>query len=205
MFFRRIKKWLIWVPGMIILLAIAVFSYGYIKKIPEIYGIIHPNAFQGEETSEPYISNRSDKENVHQLSVETNKTLLEATMKLERYYSKCGHTLDEEDSMESRYIGKTQDELIALFPNWQLKRFTPEQVVLHMQLDAYCPDHYLIKEEDGYLVIFRSDKNTGIPLIVEAMEVSFENLNEETINEIKEGIIVDSIEGVEQLLENWGS
>ena len=205
MFFRRNRKWLIWVPGMILLLAIAVFSYGYIKKFPEIYGRIHPNAFQGEETSDPYISNLLEKEKAHQLSVETNKTLLEATMKLERYYSKCGHTLDEEDSMESRYIGKTEDDLIKLFPKWQLKRFTPEQVVLRMELDAYCPDHYLVKEEDGYLVIFRSDKDTGIPLIVEAIEVSLEHLNQETLDEIKEGVIVDSIEGVEQLLENWGS
>lgn len=205
MFFRRNRKWLIWVPGMILLLAIAVFSYGYIKKFPEIYGRIHPNAYQGEETSDLYISNKSDKDKAHQLSVETNKTLLEATMKLERFYSKCGHTLYEEDSMERRYIGKTEDELTALFPNWQLKRFDPEQVVLHMELDAYCPDHYLIKEEDGYLVIFRSDKDTGLPLIVEAMEVSLEHLNQEALDEIKEGVIVDSIEGVEPLLENWGS
>ncbi len=205
MFIRRKRKWLIWVPGMILLLAIAMFSYGYIKKIPEIYGRFHPNALQGEETSDPHISNQLDKETAHQLSVETNKTLLEASMKLERYYSKCGHTLDEEESMESHYIGKTENELIKLFPKWQLKKFTPEQVILRMELDAYCPDHYLIKEEDGYIVIFRSDKDTGIPLIVEAMEVSLEHLNQETLDEIKIGIVVDSIEGVEQVLENWGS
>jgi hypothetical protein len=202
-FFRRYRKWLIWVPGMILLLAIAVFSYGYIKKIPQIYGIIYPNTLLGEETDDPYTGSNTDK--TDKLVVETNKTLLEATMKLERYYIKCGHTLDEEHPLESRYIGKTEDELGALFPKWQIKRFTPEQVVLRMELDAYCPDHYLIKEEDGYLVIFRSDKDTGIPLIVEAMEISLEQLSQETIEEMKEGIVVDSIEGVEQVLENWGS
>ncbi len=205
MFFRVLRKRIIWVIGMILLLTIAVFSYGYIKKIPNIYDRIHPNVSLAEETSDPHIGRNTDKEIAHMLSVETNITILESTMKLERFYLSCGHTLDEEHPIESCYIGKTEEELHTLFPKWQVKRFVPEQVVLRMEISGYCPDHYIIREEDGYLIIFRADKDTGIPLVVEALEISLDQLSTELQKQIREGIVVDNMEAVEQLLENWES
>lgn len=204
-FFLRLKKWILWVSGIILLLAAAVFSYAYINKTPGIYGRIHPNSSPEAEMSESYINKNLDQEKTHLLSMEATKTISETTMKLERFYTSCGHTYVEEYPMENRYIGKTKEELQTLFPNWHLKSFTSEQVVFRMELNGYCPDHYIIKGDEGYLVILRSDKNTGIPLIVEVMKIPIERLSSEMQEQIIEGIVVDSIEAVEQLLENWES
>ena len=203
MFFQRLRRWMLWVPGMIILLAVVVFSYGYIKKIPEIYGILYPNA-SAREADE----SKDNKEVIgksNPLILVAAKTVTGGTLKLERFYSDCGHTFVEEHPMEGRYIGKTEVEFSALFPLWQLKAFTSDQAKLWMEIKGYCPDHYLIREEDGYLLILRSDKDTGIPLIVESIEISLDSMSNDLIEQIREGIVLDSIEEVELLLENLES
>jgi len=196
---------MIMVPGLIVILAVMVLSYGYIKRLPAIYDKIYKDNPIAEETNETREDNNKVVDEALPHSIEVLKTITKATMKIERHYSSCNHILAEEYPMESRYVGKTKEELASMFPDWHLKIFSPEQVVFRVDINSYCPDHYIIKSEDEYLVIFRSDKDTGIPLAVEAMEYDFDRLTTEIQEKVSEGIVVDSIEEVEQLLENWGS
>ena len=107
--------------------------------------------------------------------------------------------------MENRYAGKTQEELASAFPNWDLKYFATDKVVFRIEIESFCPDHYIIKEEDGLLVIFRPDKDTGLLLVLEVTNIPIERLSPEIQEQMAGGIVVDSIEEVEQLLENWES
>ena len=92
-----------------------------------------------------------------------------------------------------------------MFPGWQLVTFSAERAVFHITIDGYCPDHYIVKHEDGMVVIYRPDMDTGIPLVVEATDIPYDRLSPEVKQELQEGIVVYGIEGVENLLENWGS
>lgn len=204
MFFRKFRKAILLVCSLVLLLAAAVLSYGYLKGIPIIYDIFHPDDTKGELTELQHTSDEEIKAN-QPLVVEAIKIETDSTMVLERYYKSCGHSLTEEHPMESRYIGKTEEELAELFSDWKLKSFTPEKVVFSIEIASYCPDHYIIKQEDGLVVIFRPDKDTGLLLVLEATNIPYERLSPEIQQELVKGIVVDSIEGVEQLIENWGS
>ncbi|HHU77441.1 MAG TPA: hypothetical protein GXZ29_00950, partial [Clostridiales bacterium] len=63
----------------------------------------------------------------------------------------------------------------------------------------------MIKEENGFLVIFRPDKDTGIMLIVEATNIRLERLDSRLQEQLAQGIVVDGIEGVELFMENLES
>ncbi|HHU48989.1 MAG: hypothetical protein ACOYEH_05185 [Caldicoprobacterales bacterium] len=205
MFFQKLIKVLIVVCSLAFLLVAGVFSYGYLKRVPEIYGIFHPVDPKGELTDELQHTNRKKPNDNYPLAVETSKTGADSMMVLERFYNSCGHVLIEEHPMESRYTGKTQEELAAIFPEWKVKRFSAEKVVFLIEIDSYCPDHYIIKQEEGLLVIFRPDKDTGLLLVAEATNIPYDQLSPEMQERLAEGIVVDSIEGVEQLIEDWGS
>jgi hypothetical protein len=203
-FFHKFKKAIILVPSLAILLAVTVFSYGYIKRIPEIYGFFHRHDSKGELTELKY-DNHEELNHAQPHALETIKIATDSTMVLERFYTTCGHFLTEEHPMETRYIGKTEQELAAIFPDWRLQRFTPDKVVFSIEIDSYCPDHYIVKQENGLVVIFRPDKDTGLLLVLEATNIPYERLSPDVQLKLVEGIVVDSIEGVEQLIENWGS
>jgi hypothetical protein len=40
-----------------------------------------------------------------------------------------------------------------------ITEFSPSRVLLTKELDGSCPDHYLIKEKDGYVAVFQSIEN----------------------------------------------
>ena len=107
--------------------------------------------------------------------------------------------------MEKRFIGKTRSEIAQAFPDWQLKDFSPERVLLSTKINSYCPDHYIIREEDGFLVIFRADKDTGYMIAVEATNIPIDRLSQELQEQVSKGMVLDSIEAVEQLMEDWES
>jgi hypothetical protein len=207
-FFQKHKRILVLVPGLILALAVAVFSYGYLKRLPEIYGRIHQinNNDREEDLSneqKALQSDETDRQAVY--TVYTDLIGKDSIMVLERYYTGCGHYLIEEHPMENRYIGKNREELAQAYPNWTLKLFTPQRLVLRTEIDSYCPDHYMIKEENGFLVIFRPDKDTGIMLIVEATNIRLERLDSRLQEQLSQGIVVDGIEGVELFMENLES
>lgn len=206
MLFHKLRRGFLLVLGLALLLAVVGLSYGYLKRVPEIYGLIHPIDQGKEMPDEIQHVNQQNKSNLtHALAVEVSKIDTDSTMVLERLYTTCNHVLIEEHPMESRYTGKTEQEMAAAFPEWQLKHFTSNRVVFLIKIESFCPDHYIIKEEDGFLVIFRPDKDTGLPLVLEATNIPFDRLNSEMQEMTTGGIVVDSIEEVEQLLENWES
>lgn len=206
MLFRKLGRAFLLVFGLTLLLAVIVFSYGYLKRVPEIYGLVHP-ADRSEPIPEDIQQGISQQkaDDAHALAAEASRTGDDSTMVLERLYTTCNHVLIEEHPMESRYTGKTEQELAAAFPGWNLKHFSTDRVVFGIRIEGFCPDHYIIKEEGGFLVIFRPDKDTGLPLVLEATNIPFDRLSLEMQEEIIGGIVVDSIEEVEQLLENWES
>ncbi|NLA84561.1 MAG: hypothetical protein GX854_08610 [Clostridiales bacterium] len=195
MFFYKLRRGLLIAISMSLVFTIGVLAYGYKKRIPQINNLL--DSFMGREEVFPL--------SLSPIEADIPKTTDKTLIKLERHYTACSHLLTEEHPIENRYAGRTEGELAAIFPNWQLRSFTSEKVVFRILIDGYCPDHFIIKEEGGYLVIFRPDKDTGIPLAVEATTVPLDRLSYDMQEKAAEGIVADSIEEVEQIMENLGS
>ena len=97
-----------------------------------------------------------------------------------------------------------EDEVKLLHPEWRITEFSSSRVLLTGDR-RLLPDHYLIKEKDGYVAVFQSIENgEGVLMLCQTrMNVAF--LETDTRNQVREGIIVDSLEDVENLIESWDS
>jgi hypothetical protein len=130
---------------------------------------------------------------------------LETLLVFERFYKECQHRKIEQCNVSLDHIGLSENEFSQLYSTWEIKEFSPSKIWLKKEINTYCPEHYIIKDKNGCIAIYQPlEDNDGIWLI-EQTKVNTALLDIETQNRIREGIVVDSIEEIEGLIENWDS
>jgi len=132
-------------------------------------------------------------------------TSRETTFIFERTYKACGHNSITYRSATAEETGFSQQQIEEMYSSWEIKEFSPSIVWLCREVDDYCPNHYIIRENDGCIAIYRPvEDGQGVNLVHQTnIEVSL--LNADIQERIKEGWIVDSLEQLELLMESWDS
>ena len=78
---------------------------------------------------------------------------------LHAVFSGCGHEktilLDN-----TPYIGMSELELGRSLTDETIESFSAERVYLHAQREGYCPDHLVLKAEEGMLCVYRTKQST---------------------------------------------
>ena len=110
---------------------------------------------------------------------------------LKVYYNKCEHLTQKKQNIEESEVNMTEQELKERFGGWEVQRFTPSEIVLYKEMDEFCDEHYLLKEKDGYIAVYKLDEKDR-PTLIETTEVSTEYLAEQDLEEIKNGIKIFS-------------
>lgn len=60
------------------------------------------------------------------------------TIKLQKYYTKCGHTTNEYIDLDTDLINKGETELQEKYPNWQIEKYTPTEIILTKTFQGEC-------------------------------------------------------------------
>ena len=116
-----------------------------------------------------------------------------------RYHMACGHVVEREDAQPA--IGKTQAELEAAYGPGSVVSFAADAVVLELESAAYCPDHYVLKLEDGALTV----RKTGDDLQEEILLNLDVTLPPDAAAECEKGLCFDSLEDINVYLEGLDS
>lgn len=199
MFYHKYWKRIFVLTSIIIFLFLAGFSYGhFIRVTDKQMSDDSANSLESDQGLE-------EMDESMETALKVSKTEGNWILTLERFYTGCQHIITEEVSMGARYVGKTNEDLSLAYPLWQLVDFTPKKVLFTVDIEGYCPDHFIIKEKDGCLVIYRSEKETGTLYPVEKTDISYDRLIPEIQGKIDIGLVVDTLEEVESLMEDWES
>lgn len=139
-------------------------------------------------------------------SIETNsneeKISPNCLVTLKRYYDKCGHTTKEYIDIQEDLVNKTQKELEEKYPNWKVEKFSSGEIVLYIEYTGICDEHYVLREKDGKIVIYKIDEN-GQEKLYETTEIAIDYLTDEDKENIKNGIKVNGKEELNQLIEDF--
>lgn len=121
---------------------------------------------------------------------------------LKIYYKKCGHLSESKKNIEEVDVNLTEEELKAKFPDWELQKFTPSEIVLYKEVNEFCNEHYVLKEKDGNIVVFSLDENNNEKL-EETTSISTNYLEEEDLEKLKSGIYIISKKELNKALEDF--
>lgn len=89
-----------------------------------------------------------------------------------------------------------------MYSQWEVKGFSPNEIVLYRQLDGICREHYLIKELDGVIAIYVLDENESATL-QEKTSIATQYLTESDLENIKQGIRANGKEELNSILEDY--
>lgn len=92
--------------------------------------------------------------NSNQVKVSPNCELI-----LSKFYDKCEHTITENVELPQELINMTKDDLEKHFKDWKVEEFSSNKLVLYKRCEGQCNEHYLLKNIDGKIVIFKLNDN----------------------------------------------
>ena len=142
-----------------------------------------------------------DKEILTSLSEE--KISINTQIIEETYYSKCDHKVENIIKDTKKYINMTKDMLQKEFPTWEIKEFEKDKVVLYKEEEDFCNEHFLIKDEDGYITIYTIDNDKNILELLDKTDIATKYLTNVDQDNLKNGMIIYTKQNLNKLIEDF--
>ncbi len=200
---RKRRRSFLLVIFLMILGVVVGYSYGYLA---DIYKRHNPDNDKLPINNAGILTNSMEDITLEKQAISQSEVITEETIFVfERYYRLCQHSKINERHANFEEIGLSLDEVKQLHHEWLVKDFSPSRVLLIKELDGYCPDHYLIKEKDGYIAVFQTIENGEGVLLLCQTQMNVDFLENGIKDRVREGILVDTLEDVEYLIESWDS
>lgn len=121
---------------------------------------------------------------------------------LKRYYKECSHTINEYVDMPQSLVNRTKEDLQKEYPNWEISKYSSMDIVLYKEFDSDCGQHFVLRYDEGKIVVYRINENNEEE-VYERTEISVDYLTETDKIEIENGIKVNGIEELKQLIEDF--
>ncbi|NLJ41216.1 MAG: hypothetical protein GX352_06380 [Clostridiales bacterium] len=199
MFYRSRKKNLFFVITLIVIMILSGYTVGrFVGKnnIKDNAGNLGYRTISAEDSADREVGGRD----IPFITITPDTRLI-----FEKEYLRCGDSRVEERRAEPYEIGLSRQEMTLRFPEWYIKEYSMEKVVLVKEIDDYCSNHFILKERDGRVVVYmpseyedeyRSITETGIIIGV---------LPSDMQEDIHKGLVLDSLEDIETFIENFDS
>lgn len=121
---------------------------------------------------------------------------------MKKIYDKCGHSVKEEVEMPKEWINKSEKELEIEYKNWDIEKFSREEVIIFKKENGYCDKHYILREREGIVAIYALDKD-GKEVFKEDTSIGVEYLTETDWLSIRQGMQIYGDEELNSFLEDF--
>ena len=133
---------------------------------------------------------------------EEEKISPNCVLTLKVYYNNCGHLIEKKESIKETEVNLTEDELKSKFPEWEVQKFTSTEIILYKEVNEFCNQHFLLKEEEGYIAIYKLNEDNSTEFF-RMTEIPTEYLAEEDLKQIEDGIEIYTEKELNKALEDF--
>lgn len=197
------KVWIFIIAIIIILVGIGVGIFIYNNDKMVNYSTNNLVINEVNEVSEKVTDECTEE---YKKELETNsqdeKISPNCLMILKKYYKECDHTINEYVDVPQDLVNKTEDDLKKEYPYWNIEKFSSNEIILYKEFDSNCGQHFVLKDNDGKIAVFKINED-NTEEVYENTEISTEYLSETDKTKLKFGIVVNGIENLNQILEDF--
>lgn len=189
-----------WIVVACMALLVISFAIGYLvmnQKTPDM--VQRPD---GEGTAREQEEQQTD--NTYMDYVPEPVSSSQTRLLLKTFYKGCGHTAVERQDIPEQLAGLGEEELLEHYPGWEAEKFQGDEIILFRKVEGACPGHYVLRMLSGYVAIYMTAEN-GEETLVEVTDIPVSILRLRDQQRLREGILLDSMEKVNQYLEDLGS
>ena len=192
------KKWL-WIIGVIFIIIFSIII-GY-------FVIINSKTSKEENN---YYKELANTENINKINnsdiIVTSYSGIKITpntkIVYETYYKKCNHKEVKEEKPKEEIVNLNEKELQEKYKDYSIKQFGTERVVLYKEDDGFCKEHYMIKEDEGIIAVYKIN-NLGTEELMDLTDIVVQYLPETDKINIQKGIEVYGEKNLDKILEDF--
>lgn len=135
-------------------------------------------------------------------SSEDEKISPNATLTLKIYYSKCSHTKEETETIPDEIVNMNKKEIEEKYQDWKVEKFSKDEVVLIKNEDKECGEHYILREENGYISVYSVNESQEENLYM-TTNIPVEYLPQTDKHALSKGLYVYGEEELNQILQDF--
>lgn len=135
-------------------------------------------------------------------SVEEEKTTPNTLIIYKTYYTKCKHYIQKYEDIDTSLVNLTEREFEEKCKDWNVDKFSIEEIELSKEEEAFCNEHYKLKLENNSIVIYSVDEN-GLEKEYEHTGITTEYLTQQDILQLTTGIIIYGKENLTSTIEDY--
>lgn len=192
----------IWVIALLILAIVIGFFVGVYLYNAEANEEQMENDIEKVDSINSVSTNTVEKKEIATSMIE-EKISVNTQVIEEVYYIRCDHILKDTKKDIKSLINMTKEALAQKYPDWDIKEFSTEKVVLYKEEQNYCNQHYILKDVNGFITIYNMDELDNIKERIEITEIETKYLPEKDRGDLKQGIKVYSLENLNKLIEDY--
>lgn len=118
------------------------------------------------------------------------------------YYKGCKHTTTKRENIPEELVNKTEIEMQDKYKDYKIENFTANNIVFYQEKEGICNEHYVLKENNGYIAIYKVD-NEGKETLKETTQIVTTYLPEADRQSLKNGIQIIGKENLSLTLEDY--
>lgn len=201
------KSWIIILVVAIIIIGIVAGLAIYNKNEKAQNNIVENEINKvSEKITDECTEEYEELERQAKLDIETNsseeKISPNCLITLKRYYNECQHTINEYIDVPQNLVNGMQEDLEKEYPNWEIQKYSSNEIILYREFDSNCGQHFILRNDNGKITIYKINEEMQEE-VYEKTEISVEYLTEKDKVEIQNGIRVNGVEELNQLLEDF--
>ena len=193
---------------VVLVILLAMIAGVYIYKSPN-------NASTGETSTENNIG-LADKvtdecveeweemqNDLNSINVNTSDEKLSpnCSFTFKRHYLVCDHTTNEYVNIPEKMVNATYDVLQKNYEDWNIEKFSSNEVILSKDFEGECGEHYILRNVDGNIVVFKIEN--GIEEEYEKTDIAVDYLTETDKISFENGLKIYGKENLSQILEDF--
>ncbi len=124
----------------------------------------------------------------------------DADIEIEYTYKMCGHKEKVTQTGDGRFSGKTAKEIKNEYPGCNIREFGEHNLVIQMDVDEYCPQHYIVKLDNGKVCIFKTSRSTGTSDLYLDLKLDVTAVKQEEIPRLELGVVFENTTDVNNYL-----
>lgn len=125
-----------------------------------------------------------------------------AKFALKKYYDECSHFEYEEAELPVELVNLTKEEVEDYYADWEVEKFSEDELVLGKEINGYCNQHFLIRLEDENVNVYRMG-TLGELNEFKKTDIVRDYLPEEDVKNLEEGITVFGEGKLSSVLEDY--
>ena len=146
--------------------------------------------------------NSLEQDNIQANSQESVRLSPKCSVIYETKYEKCGHVSRQYKNITQDLVNKTERDRNGLYPDWAVKEFDSNELVLLKSESGECGEHYILRDVEGKVVVNLLNEN-GEEKEFEKTDISIEYLTDTDKIDIEKGLKVYGKENLSQIIEDY--